>query len=421
MSAINPRCINLESIEVSPDNPNFESDESGVLYSSGRSTLMTYPSGRMSKSYEIKSPTTAISTRAFLNSFYIEEVIIPDTVTELSSGIFQNCINLRTVRMPQYTLFNGDLFFNCTSLESIDSTLVEEVSPNCMRYTGLKSLHLPNVVHISTYTFANCKSLKTVTFGPKLKTILKSAFSDSAVTEINLPDSVETVGNSAFFNTDLQIVTISSNIKEIGPTAFGKCLQLRQVIFAREEEPLKTESTVFSGCTNLEFIDVPQDYKISKFCSVNVRPVLIAGKCGPEVRYAYDSNTKTLTLFGSGITYTYSSVESEKKVPWSDKVGEINSVAVNNGVTLIGAYLLADLTEATEIRISSTVEYIAEYALKNCKSLETIDLPQSLRKISAFVLANCESLKVIQIPEIEEISDGAFCNCRGLSNFRIPA
>ena len=56
---------------------------------------------------------------------------------------------------------------------------------------------------------------------------------------LNLPKSVETIGNSAFYEcTNLKVVNLRSNLKSIGVSAFEKCKSLESITL-----PKKFEST----------------------------------------------------------------------------------------------------------------------------------------------------------------------------------
>ncbi len=66
-------CTSLEAISVDGGNKYYASID-GVLFSKDKSTLICYPSGRKNTSYTIRYGVGTISSAAFLNCAYLEQV-----------------------------------------------------------------------------------------------------------------------------------------------------------------------------------------------------------------------------------------------------------------------------------------------------------------------------------------------------------
>lgn len=91
----------LEAIHVDEDNQNYFSID-GVLYSEGFSddkeyVLRAYPSAKKDKEYAVLKGTTGVSQFAFNNAKYLEKVVLPENLNNLSYNMFYNCTNLETV------------------------------------------------------------------------------------------------------------------------------------------------------------------------------------------------------------------------------------------------------------------------------------------------------------------------------------
>ena len=100
------------------------------------------------------------------------------------------------------------------------------------------SVFIPaTVTSIGRLAFRCCKSLATVTFaeGSQLKSIGALAFSGTdpahpIFTEIQIPDSVETIGTNAFYCCqDLESITLPASLKTIESSAFGTCSNLTEI------------------------------------------------------------------------------------------------------------------------------------------------------------------------------------------------
>lgn len=140
--------------------------------------------------------------------------------------------------------------------------------------TKVSSVFIPaTVTSIGRLAFRCCKSLATVTFaeGSHLKSIGVSAFSgtDSAhpiFKEIQIPDSVETIGTNAFHNCqDLESITLPASLETIESSAFSSCRKLSEI---RLPASLKAiQSYVFDGCSSLE--TVFYDGSLARWSQIN--------------------------------------------------------------------------------------------------------------------------------------------------------
>lgn len=78
----------------------------------------------------------------------------------------------------------------------------------------------------------------------------KAFFGCSALTEIEIPETVATVGGSAFRNcTDLEKLTLNEGLLSIGEYAFADCIKLTEVFIP--ESVTNIDANAFAGCENL--------------------------------------------------------------------------------------------------------------------------------------------------------------------------
>lgn len=150
----------------------------------------------------------------FSNMFFLEKVILPDTVTEIRGQAFKNCSNLREVNIPsKLEYLGGGAFYNCSTIKKIEL-------PDTLTYLGgetfygaasLEEIKLSNnLTEIRGNTFENCYSLKY----------------------INIPDGVTRIGGHAFYSNKALskvIFTNNSKLTEIGSSAFRECKSLKYI------------------------------------------------------------------------------------------------------------------------------------------------------------------------------------------------
>lgn len=122
---------------------------------------------------------------------------------------------------------------------------------------NMVSVRIPaSVTKIGEGAFSDLKNLKTVTFalGSQLETIVRTAFSGSGVTTIELPDSLKTIGYGAFLNCQgLKNMTIPSGVETIEEDAFFNCRSLETISIPASVTSIG--KSVFGSCLNLKTIE----------------------------------------------------------------------------------------------------------------------------------------------------------------------
>jgi len=157
-------CTALESIEVDKDNPIMCSVD-GVLFNKDKTRLYCFPAGLRQESYTIPEGVTWIGAYAFSYSQYLVSLQIPNTITEICSGICSNCINLKTIRLSEnINYIGGSSFEKCTSLRVLDiPEKVQSFGENVFRWTHLETVIIrgtfPNGLRDDTFYFMDDKTV----------------------------------------------------------------------------------------------------------------------------------------------------------------------------------------------------------------------------------------------------------------------
>ncbi len=197
-------CPNLESFTVSSSNSAYSAVD-GVLFNKSITRLCRYAPGKTDESYSV-----------------------PDTVTNIISGAFMDCINLTSIRLPAELFSIGSkAFTGCTNLEwfsivgdnpnycTIDGALLSKSKTLFIQYpegNPSTSYTVPSTVTaIYDGAFANTVNLTSVNLPNGLTTIGVGAFSFSGIKDVYIPSTVLTINNSAFsFCPDLEYFSVSA-------------------------------------------------------------------------------------------------------------------------------------------------------------------------------------------------------------------
>lgn len=175
--------------------------------------LLNYKSATIPEEHNGKK-VIALRGNTFSNMYFLEKVILPDTIKEIRGQAFKYDWKLTEVNMPKSLEYlGGGSFYNCISLKkiSLPDTLTYMGGETFYNATSLEYVKLSrNLTEIRGNTFENCYSLK----------------------EIAIPDKVTRIGGHAFYgNHNLEKVTLTKNSKltEIGSSAFRQCYKLENI------------------------------------------------------------------------------------------------------------------------------------------------------------------------------------------------
>lgn len=90
-----------------------------------------------------------------------------------------------------------------------------------------------------------------------ITSIGRRAFYNQEIEQVSLPSTLKQIGPAAFWGCDeLNHLILPSNIEYIGPDAFRKCIKLSNVVIEESTKLQRIESGVFLGC-NLTAISLP--------------------------------------------------------------------------------------------------------------------------------------------------------------------
>ena len=93
------QCENLKAIEISADNPVFETVD-GVLFDKKEHTLISYPIGLTAASYVVPEGVTVIGKSAFSECKNLTGVTLPGGLTSIAEWAFYDT-GLTAVEIPE--------------------------------------------------------------------------------------------------------------------------------------------------------------------------------------------------------------------------------------------------------------------------------------------------------------------------------
>ena len=206
----------------------------------------------------------------------------------------------------------------------------------------------------------------TITLTGKIISLGKSCFEHcEGLTGIVLPNSVTSLGESAFSYSGLASITLPNSITSLGGSCFSSCSNLTSI--AIPDSVTHIGDSCFSSCSNLTGINIP----------------------------------RSVTSLGRTVFYMCSN---------------LTSINIPDTMTSLGGSCFNNCAALKNIVLPSGIASLENYIFNSCTSLETITIPGSVSSIGKGCFSNCTSLETITIPESVASLDDYFVNKTNLSS-----
>lgn len=303
-------------------------------------------------------------------STYSGDFSIPETVQfngitfdviGIGTHAFSECRSLGKVTLPNSIRFIGFGAFAYSSLKSlILPEGLDSIGAAAFRDSDLEEITLPKSLRVLESTvFYRCYSLTKVRIlSDRISAIPESSFgSCSVLKEINIPESVLSIGSSAFMQTqNLYVINIPSKVKEIGPSCFYNSGILSIDI---PDAVTELDGQMFYGCKNLKTIKLPSSLR-----SLNKQ------------------------MF-RGCT-------------------SLESIIIPEGITSIPQYAFAECTSLASVKFPTSLQSIEDNSFSYCTSLESIHIPEGVTKIWSEAFYGCNLSEIFFPTTLESVGGWAF-------------
>lgn len=191
------------------------------------------------------------------------------------------------------------------------------------------------------------------------------------VTYMNRKRKVTQIGEYAFHDCSIKVLSIPNTVISIGYYAFYRCTNLTNVSIGKSVETIGNDA--FAYCSSLNEVIIPN----------------------------------SVTSVGNSIFFACSS---------------LISVTISNSLSTISAGMFYICKKLTSINIPNSVSCIENEAFMGCRSLNKITFGNSVTTIKESAFENCTNLTSITIPNsVKTIEKSAFKGCSGMTNITIPS
>lgn len=287
----------------------------------------------------------------------------------------------------------------------------------------------PNLIEIRNNAFSGCIKLQTIDLRvcQKLTTIGASSFSGcKSCTNLYLPSSLTTLGDSVFKNLNIASIDLPENLQSI-------------------------PSNCFYGATSLTTINIPIESRISsigKWFGIYVPlTIFTITKNVISISDAAFELCKVSTISVSSqnnVFYSQNGIVVERSTltamayPWGktdpliipDNINAIKDSAFSNcqftsvtfpqqSLTKIGSYAFRG-TPIITIEIPDTVSVLGVYAFSSCSKLTKVKLPNSIKSLPDYCFYSTNISNIVLPNTITTLYSFCFVNCPNLKEITLP-
>lgn len=240
--------------------------------------------------------------------------------------------------------------------------------------------------------------------GVAVRHIGNGAFSGQQLTGLKLNESLESIGDNAFFGNEgiSGKLIIPSSVTSIGTSAFKNCAGLETVTVLASVTEIKNET--FSGCTNLQTVVLPTGIAAigeSAFDQCrNLSVINIPEGVESIGAYAFRGTASlTAVVFPNSLRTIGDTAFGEAK---------LENIILPDNLNQLGFRAFYGNENLTSVRLSGGVENLSAEIFRGCNSLTELIIPEGVKTIGNRIVDATSVAKVTLPSTIEAIDSEAF-------------
>ncbi|WP_433003094.1 leucine-rich repeat protein [Treponema socranskii] len=155
----------LEAFALSSES-SFLSVDGGILFDKVKTKLIRYPNGKTGTSYRVPDGVRVLGEYSFYNSDNLTSLILPTGLTTVEDSALDYCPNLQTINLPSTLTSIGLRFLGYSKVEDVKipegiTDLSRDFLYRCNR---LKTVEVPSTLSTTNWSFCyECTALETIT------------------------------------------------------------------------------------------------------------------------------------------------------------------------------------------------------------------------------------------------------------------
>lgn len=346
-------------------------------------------------------PVTAIAYDAFGSCFYHEHFTVPATVKSIGAQAFAT-LKLTSVTVDEnnpyfssdeYGLYNKDkteylqYFYGREETEFTVPDGVKKIGMRAFEAANLVAVTLPEgLEEIGTSAFFNCVDLKSINLPESLKVIGNASFSSCRSLEaIEIGPNVTTINNNSFNGTSsLANITVSSDNTAYYTGVNGELYDKAKasLLYYPQGNTVDTSLVIPEGIVKIYSGAITSDtlkhLHLPSTLDADENLLLPFYTCTALEKFTVADNNPDYTVDEYGVLFDkdmITLIACPVALPQT-------SYSTPSSVVSIG-YQAFERCKLTDITLNEGVTSIGSYAFQLCRSLTSITLPKTLISISS--------------------------------------
>jgi len=351
-----------------------------------------------------KSNNTAVVTGSI--SPVNEVVAIPGTVTYGGETYFVTGVmsNITDVEVRELYIGNNVKYLS-NNFAAFNSDLQKVYIGASL--TSISEGAFENCINLQDVVFATNSNLQTIE---------KMAFYYSGITSIDLPETLTEIGDYAFYSANLHTINLPRNVNYVGEFAFASMPYLENVHINAKLDTISNYAFAYNNkLSNLEIMGTVTSIGQYAFAESRAASTIYLNE-GVEVvdDFAFYNKNVQYIYFPSSVRYIGKGVVTEKYSYINIALSQDNSIYDNrerfNGIieTAIDKVIVASANS----ELPYTIKTIGDSAYLDNSFLQTIVMSEKVEKVEANAFKNCKKLSELKIPySVMYIGEYAFEGC----------
>ncbi len=430
-------------------------------------------------SITIPNSVTSIERYAFYGCSSLTSITIPNGVTSIGHYAFYGCSSLTIYceaasapsEWDSSWKYDCPVVWDCKNnskdangyeysvIDGIRYSLKDGIAIVVNQPSNIKTANIPNsvtnknsnysVTSIEESAFFGCSSLMSITVAadnPNYssqdgilynKTKTKFVHVPQAIKgAVTIPEGITSIYQSDFFERYyLTSVEIPNSVTIIESSAFSDYGRLENITVAADNPNYSSQDGILYNKTKTKFVYIPRaikgavtipegitDIEIRLFANRdNLTSITIPSSVTSIGEYAFACRSLTSIKFNDIASYCgingLDRLYISKVFIGNQKLTDLTSITIPNGVTRIGNSLFYDCSSLTSVTIPDSVTRIGREAFYGCSSLMSVTIPNSVTSIGDWAFGVCRNLTSVTIPNsVTNIGSSAFYDCSNLTN-----
>ncbi|GMH99662.1 hypothetical protein TrST_g10811 [Triparma strigata] len=310
-------------------------------------------------------------------------------ITQISEKAFYETA-ISALRAPaSLTTVESSSFFKCKFLVHLEISSVSVIKNFSFSQTPLKAVIL-NATEIGNGCFVECTSLKAVNLGQRLKKLGSKTFKCTAIEEVELPDTLEAMGEGCFSEcAGLASVSWKCEKLQIVPQ---NCFSGSALTSFSAQSVTEIGADAFRESITLETIEIPSVQVLRERCFSS-------------------TGLKEVTL-----TATLKVVETES----FSNCFKLSSIKFSNCTLPSLSNFLFRNANVQTVTLPSCVGEVGEGCFMHCDKL-TKFVSTGARTLGPYCFNGCTKLKVVKVNSVAALGSRCFQNCKKLDEITFGA